>query len=109
MRILTCNIRTSTADDGENHWEYRKEYCCEVIEAHSPDIVCFQEMKRDQFVHVQSYFRPFKSYGIPDVPAGQNPVNAIFYRSDCFQFITDSVCGNYPSDHYFVSADVVGA
>ena len=88
MKILTCNIRTSTADDGENNWEHRRVYCIEVIKAREPDIICFQETKADQFADLKYFFPEFNHYALMDQPAGPNPVNCLFYRSDLYRDIT---------------------
>ncbi len=51
MKIITCNIRVGGYDeyDGKNSWIYRKDLCAEVIRAHKPSVICFQEMYEAQF------------------------------------------------------------
>ena len=70
MRIITCNIRGSNIEDGDNHWSFRKDLCLDVLRAYSPDVICFQEMCRDQFEDISDAFPEFGSYGIPDEPMG---------------------------------------
>lgn len=88
LRILTCNIRVCEADDGENNWVRRKGLCAEVIRSRSPDIICFQEMRAEQFADLSSAFPEYGSYAMVDEPVGRHPVNCIFYRSDVFMRIS---------------------
>lgn len=86
MKILTCNLRTSAAQDGNNSWKYRKEICRDIIQNHKPHILCFQEMHRDQFVYLQSEFSQFETFWENDRPENGHPVNAIFYLQEFFTF-----------------------
>ncbi len=88
MIVLTCNIRTSTADDGTNNWKYRNELCGKIIKAQKPDIICFQEMKPDQYNDLRPHFPDFDSYALADEPTGKNPANCIFFRSDSYNLIS---------------------
>ena len=87
MKVMTCNIRCSTAGDGENAWPLRRDLCCRVIRSRSPDLICFQEVREDQFAAFTSAFPEFDAYGVADVPLGRDPVNAIFFRRDVFRFV----------------------
>lgn len=87
MRLMTCNIRTSTADDGDDHWERRKAFCVSVILEREPDIFGVQEAREDQLLFLIGAMTGYDSYGLPDEPAGRNAVNTIFYRRDRFDSI----------------------
>jgi endonuclease/exonuclease/phosphatase family metal-dependent hydrolase len=43
VRVMSFNIRFGTANDGENHWERRKEFLIETIRAFDPDLLGTQE------------------------------------------------------------------
>lgn len=43
VRVMSFNIRYGTANDGENHWERRKEFLIETIRAFDPDLLGTQE------------------------------------------------------------------
>ena len=43
VRVMTFNIRYGTANDGENHWEKRKDFLIETIKAFDPDLLGTQE------------------------------------------------------------------
>ena len=40
---MSFNIRNMRARDGENNWEQRRDYLCDVIRRHNPDIMATQE------------------------------------------------------------------
>lgn len=88
MKIMTCNVRCFGANDGENGWAHRKDLCAKVIESHSPDIICFQEMWAEQFADISSAFPMYGTYGMVDEPLGRNPMNCIFYRSNSYASIS---------------------
>lgn len=88
MRFLTCNIRTSGANDGENSWPYRKELCVDVIRSQSPDVVFFQEMTQQQLAYIVASIPGYGTYAMADRPTGPHPKNCIFYRSEVFTLIS---------------------
>lgn len=88
MRILCCNIRYYGANDGDNHWEHRKEFCARVIRSREPDLICTQETSSEQYADLKAAFPEFESFGIVDNPLGRNPTNAVFYRRDAFDLVS---------------------
>lgn len=88
MKILSCNIRCFGAEDGENDWIHRRDFCADVIKSQSPDIICFQEMWAEQFGDLSSSLTGFDWYGMVDEPVGRRPTNAIFYRSRDYRRIS---------------------
>src|SRR5690625_4682279 len=88
MKILTCNIRTFGAKDGENHWSHRKDICAGVISSKAPDIICFQEMWHEQFADLTNALPEFASYGKADEPTNRRPMNCIFYKKDAYTLIS---------------------
>lgn len=88
MKILTCNIRCFGAEDGVNNWVHRKNVCADIIRSQTPDIICFQEMWRQQFADISSAFPDYQSYAMVDEPVGRHPQNCIFYRSNVYGLIS---------------------
>ncbi len=43
VRVMTFNIRYGTANDGENHWDKRKDFLIDTIKAFDPDLLGTQE------------------------------------------------------------------
>ena len=87
MRLMTCNIRTSTGDDGEDHWERRKEMCVSIILGREPDLVGVQEAREDQATYMKAAMTGFSSFGLPDEPGSKHAVDTMFYRSDRFDLV----------------------
>lgn len=85
MRFMTCNIRTSQANDGPDDWVKRQDLCVDVIRSYDPDVIGFQEVSRRQYEDLQEGFPEYADFGIADRPDGLNPTNVIFYRRDAFQ------------------------
>ncbi len=88
MKILSCNIRTSLARDGENAWERRKDFCARVIRAQSADVIGFQEMSAVQYADLEAALPAYAVYALVDEPCGDRPQNAIFYRRDAFRLVS---------------------
>lgn len=42
-RVMSFNLRYGTANDGENHWDRRKEFLVQTIKAFDPDLLGTQE------------------------------------------------------------------
>ena len=82
MRIMTFNIRFLNAEDGPNHWEFRKELVLEVIWTYQPDLVACQEVTIPQLDYLAAHltgYQPFIQHREID-PTCQYPT--IFYRPD---------------------------
>ena len=43
VRVMSYNIRYGTAQDGDNHWDKRKEFLIDTIKAFGPDLLGTQE------------------------------------------------------------------
>ncbi len=46
--LMSFNIRTSSADDGENSWGFRAEPAARLVTSREPDIIGLQEAQPDQ-------------------------------------------------------------
>jgi len=62
---MTFNIRYGTAEDGDNHWEYRKRLVIERIKAFDPDVLGMQECRDDfQGEFIRDNLREYEFYGV---------------------------------------------
>ena len=43
IKVMSYNVRYGTANDGENHWNKRKDFMAETIKAFAPDLLGTQE------------------------------------------------------------------
>lgn len=107
MRVMTCNIRVCTANDGNNAWDRRKELVAEVIRRHDPDLIGFQEMLRPQWAFLREQLEGYEWFGLARTREAVDPNNAIFWRRDRFELIspggywlseTPHVTGSYSWD-----------
>ena len=48
VRVMSFNIRYSTANDGEDRWEKRQDFLIDTIRAYNPDLLGTQEVLADQ-------------------------------------------------------------
>jgi endonuclease/exonuclease/phosphatase family metal-dependent hydrolase len=88
LRILTCNIRKSDADDGPNAWSHRRQLCADILKGRDPDIICFQEMRREQYLYIKDAFAGHRFLGMTKTATCSHPINAIFYRAGRFEFLS---------------------
>jgi endonuclease/exonuclease/phosphatase family metal-dependent hydrolase len=63
--ILTCNIRVALPEDEAdgNGWKARRNLCLEVILAQKPDLICLQEVLREQMEDLERGFTGFAGFG----------------------------------------------
>lgn len=64
-RVLSCNIRVALTTDTLNGvgWETRKDVCAEIIKRQDADIVCLQEVLREQIEDLASTMPAFEAFG----------------------------------------------
>jgi len=43
LRVMSFNIRYGTANDGEDHWDKRKDFLVDVVRSEAPDVMGVQE------------------------------------------------------------------
>ena len=85
LRVMTFNIRYGSANDGENHWEKRKDMVCDVLRRHDPDIVGLQEALRFQIDEIRKALPMYAEVGVAREDGKINgEYSAILYRTDCF-------------------------
>lgn len=86
VRVMTFNIRFGTANDGENHWEKRKEFLVDTIRVFNPDLLGTQEtlaFQRDFLVEQLSGREQF-SIGRDD-GSEKGEMAAILFRRNRFE------------------------
>lgn len=95
-RVLTCNIRVDLPEDAAQGvgWEDRKEICAQVIRAHEPDLIAFQEVLGNQMADLREAFPEFDAFGFagPEMdahPTGYHGIakNPIFFRRDRYELV----------------------
>jgi endonuclease/exonuclease/phosphatase family metal-dependent hydrolase len=86
IKVMSFNIRYGTAKDGENHWDKRKEFLAETIQAFDPDLLGTQET-----LGFQRDFLAGKLPGYGVFAAGRDDgkekgeMMAVYWRKDRFE------------------------
>ncbi len=96
IKILTSNVRTADARDGDNSWELRRELCASVIRQQKADVIGFQEMRWQQFCDLRDALADYDHRVMVDHATTRNPQNAIFFRRD--RFVAVSAAGYWLSE-----------
>ena len=77
LRVMTFNIRFGTAEDGENHWDHRKDFVVDTVADFDPDIVGYQEMMPFQETYVQDHLPGYGLSGSVQVARRQTPARRV--------------------------------
>lgn len=86
IRVMSFNIRYGTANDGENHWEKRREFLIETIKAFDPDLLGTQETLGFQRDFIADRFPGYEKLGVGrDDGAERGEMTALFFRRSRFE------------------------
>ena len=84
LRVMSFNIRNGRAKDGENAWEHRKSFVCDVIKDANLDILGVQEAFRFQLDEIRKQLPEFGEVGEGRDGGERGEYSAILYRSSRF-------------------------
>ena len=82
--VMSFNIRYGTAEDGDNHWDNRREMVMDIIRQHSPDLIGIQEALRFQLDEIRDSLSGYGEIGIGRDGETRGEYSAILYRVDRF-------------------------
>jgi len=86
VRVMSFNIRFSTANDGINHWNLRKEFLVETIRKFDPDLLGTQETLADQRDYLAEQLSGYEYLGVGrDDGQEQGEMMAIYWKGDRFE------------------------
>lgn len=86
VRVMSFNIRYGTANDGENHWDRRKEFLVETIEAFDPDLLGTQETLGFQRDYLAEKLPRYAVLGVGrDDGREQGEMMALYYKKERFE------------------------
>jgi endonuclease/exonuclease/phosphatase family metal-dependent hydrolase len=86
LRVMSFNIRYGTADDGDNHWDNRREFLIETIRDFEPDLLGTQETLGFQKDYIADRLTEFESFGVGrDRGDDEGEMTAVFFRRDRFE------------------------
>jgi endonuclease/exonuclease/phosphatase family metal-dependent hydrolase len=88
VRVMSFNIRYGTANDGEDHWDKRKDFLVETIRAYNPDLLGTQEVLAEQADFLQ---QKLPEYGFAgggrDDGKRKGEFSPVMYRRDRFELL----------------------
>jgi len=87
LRTMTFNIRNGRANDGENRWELRKEFVCDVIRDYAPDVLGVQEAFRFQLDEFRNHLPEYGEVGIGRDGDTKGEYSAILYKKKRFDVV----------------------
>lgn len=86
LRVMTFNVRYGTAQDGENHWDNRKDFLAETIKEFSPDLLGTQETLGFQRDFLAAQLPEYGVLGVGrDDGKEQGEMMAIYYKKSRFE------------------------
>lgn len=86
IKVMSYNIRYGSANDGENHWEKRKEFLVETIRKFNPDLLGTQETLAFQRDYLAKNLSGYDYLGVGrDNGAEKGEMMALFYRKERFE------------------------
>lgn len=84
VKVLTFNIRCSSAADGPNRWEPRREWVADLIRRGDYDFIGIQEATPGQRNYLDHVLQPeYKAIGAPREPNGEG--TPLYYRAKRWQ------------------------
>lgn len=83
IKVISYNIRLAHKNDGNNHWEYRKQASLNMMRTECPTVVGVQELLKSQLDYLRDSLPEYGVIGVGrdnGVDAGEHM--AIFYRKE---------------------------
>ncbi len=84
LTIMSFNIRRGTAQDGRNHWIYRRDLVHEVLNHYRPDALGLQEALDFQISEIRAMLPGYETAGIGNPGGSEGLHNSIFYDASRF-------------------------
>lgn len=80
LKVMSFNVRYGTANDGENHWDKRKDLLVETIRAQDPVVLGTQETLDFQAAYIAEKLPEFRWLGIGRDRNGGGEMAAVHYK-----------------------------
>ncbi|MFN0124708.1 MAG: endonuclease/exonuclease/phosphatase family protein [Blastocatellia bacterium] len=86
VRVMTFNIRYGTAQDGENHWDKRREFLVATVRAFDPDLLGTQETLGFQRDYLAAQLSGYEVLGVGrDDGKEAGEMTALYFRRARFE------------------------
>lgn len=90
ISVMTYNVRYGLADDGENSWDYRKDFLGAQIKFFDPDFLGTQEGLPFQIQHINSQLPSHSFIGKNRDGDSKGEYSAILYNHEKFELIKEN-------------------
>lgn len=91
MKIMSYNLRVDFGGDGENNWQFRRDFLSQQLAFYEPDFIGTQEGKAHQLQYIDSTLVNYTFIGISrDNSKTEGEFSAIFYNQKKFKLITEA-------------------
>ncbi len=84
LNIMSFNIRRGTAQDGRNHWIFRRNLVHEILKQYRPDVLGLQEALDFQISEIRAMLPGYEKVGIGNLGGSKGLHNTIFYDAARF-------------------------
>ena len=81
LNVMSFNIRRGTKKDGKNHWIFRRDRVCELLNEYHPDVLGLQEALDFQISAISAMLPGYEKVGMGNLGGGKGLHTAIFYDS----------------------------
>lgn len=86
LRVMSFNLRYGTANDGDNHWDKRKQNLVTTIAEFDPDLLGTQETLQIQADYIAEHLIQFTYFGRSRMKT-PNEHCGIFYKTERFTWL----------------------
>jgi len=91
VKVMSYNIRVDFGGDGENNWEFRRDFLVDQIRYYAPDFIGTQEGKLHQLEYIQGILKQYGRVGRGrDNSENQGEFSAILYDKTRFTLISEN-------------------
>ena len=84
LLAMTFNIRQGNGKDGDNRWEFRKDFVCDVIRDETPDVIGLQEVYHFQLEHLLQHLPQYGAVGTGRDGSTKGEYSPILYLKNRF-------------------------
>ena len=86
VRVMSFNVRYGTAQDGDNHWDRRKEFLVETIKSSDPDLLGTQETLGFQRDYLAEKLEAYGGLGVGrDDGRDKGEMMALYFKKARFE------------------------
>lgn len=91
LHIMSYNLRVDFGGDGENNWEFRRDFLAGQIGFYAPDFIGTQEGKYHQLEFIRTALPEYNYIGLSrDNSKTEGEFSAIFYKRGKFKLLSNT-------------------